>query len=353
MLLKNLAQIIQDLFRDIAIDIGTSNVRSYLKNSPEIRSEPAIVAINNSTGQILAVGQSAKEMQGKNPPNINIVQPLKNGVVSDFSATESLIHYTLEKLKDRFTFWDHILGGRVTIGVPSIITEVEINALVDSAKSAGARIVKVVEQPMAAAVGNDLNVGGNSAVMIVDIGGGTTDIAIIAMNSIIIDNTVKIGGETIDESITSYVKGKYNLLIGKSSSEQIKIDLASAIPPKKEEGLEIKGQDTITGLPKILKITNSEVYAAISGILSNIAKSIKEAVEKAPPEIFPDIIDSGILLTGGCSQIKGLKEFLQNFLNIKVTVSNSHSKSVMLGLKKIILDKALLEKICIKDFILK
>ncbi len=351
--MKTLSQIIQGLFRDIAIDIGTTNIRSYLKNSPEIRSEPAIVAINNSTGQILAVGQSAKEMQGKNPSNINIVQPLKHGVVSDFNATESLIHYTLEKLKDGFTLFDHLLGGRVTIGVPSVITEVEINALVDSAKSAGARIVKVVEQPMAAAAGNDLPIGGNNALMVVDIGGGTTDIAIIAMNSIIIDNTVKIGGETFDEAIISYVKSKYNLLIGKSSAEQVKITLATAIPPKKEEELEIKGQDIISGLPKTLKITNSEVYAAIFETLSNIANSVKEAVEKAPPEIFPDIIDSGILLTGGCSQIKGIKEFLQNFLNIKVSVSNSHSNSVMLGLKKIILDKALLEKICIKDFILK
>lgn len=341
------------MFKNIAIDIGTTNVRIAVEGTGRIEVEPAVVAINNVNGKILAVGKEAKEMLGRNPIGISVVQPLKDGVVSDFNATEAVIHYILEKSRDHFNIVNHFFGCSVIIAVPSLITEVEINALVDSAKSAGARIVSVVEEPVAAAIGAGINIEDSKGRMIVDIGGGTTDIVIISMGGVLVDTTVKIAGDSMDESIIDYIKNKYNLHIGKKTAESVKISIASAIPPKEEILVEVKGQDIISGLPKTLKISNVEIHEAIQKILNKIAKSIKEAIEKAPTEIFPDLIDTGIILTGGGALIKDFPTYLSHMLNIKVAKTDDPLNGVIYGLKNLTISTDLLEKIKIKDFILK
>jgi len=347
--------ILSKLSENIAIDLGTANIR-ILINGKEIIKEPSVVAINTNNGKILAIGNDAKQMIGRTPANIVAIQPLKNGVISDFNATEALIHYFIEKSKAKMKLISQVFNPVIVIGVPSIITEVEIKAVIDSAKSAGARKVFVIEEPIAAAIGAGLDIEQAQGCMIVDIGGGTTDIAIMSLGGILIDNSIKVAGDEMDKSIIEYIQNKYNLFIGLKMAEDVKKALASAIPKPTNSELQIfqiKGQDMLSGLPKSTEVNSYEISEAISPVIEKILNAIKEAIEKTPPEIIGDLISEGIVLTGGGALIHNLDKFLAQKLKIKVIVAKDPILNVVQGISKILDNIDLLERIHIKDLILK
>ncbi|MFS8131290.1 MAG: rod shape-determining protein [Candidatus Dojkabacteria bacterium] len=337
----------------IAIDLGTANIRVLVSGEKEVIKEPAVVAINKSNNKVMAVGLEARKMIGRTPANIVALQPLKAGVISDFNSCEAIISYFIHKVSKNFSIVSKIIKPTVVIGVPSLITEVEIKAVMDSAKQAGAGRVYVVEEPMAAAIGSNLKIDEATASMIVDIGGGTTDIAIISMGGILVDNTVKVGGDNMDKAIVDYIKSKYNLLIPLKMAEDVKVSRGAAIVNQSKEKITLRGQDLLTGLPKSLDITPGELSEAIMPILEEIVKSIKEAMEKAPSEIISDLIVNGICLTGGGAMIQGLNKFLSGKLKVNVIVPDDPIFSVIKGLNKLIKRRELLDKIQIQDFILR
>ena len=341
------------LFKTIAIDLGTANIRVLVKGSDKIINEPCIVAINKSTGRVIAVGSEARQMVGRTPSNITAIQPLKNGVISDFDSTQSLISHYLNKVRTESKIIGKLSWFTVIIAVPSLISEVEIKAVVDSSKTAGAKKIYIVEEPIAASVGSGIKIADARGSMIVDIGGGTTDIAIISLGSIVVDNTVRVAGDSMDKAIQEYIKSKYNFLIGLKVAEDLKKKIGNAISEKSSEKVEIKGQDLINGLPKSISIYSIEVTEALSPILVNILNAIKEAIEKAPPEIISDLIDNGIHLTGGGALIKNLDKFLSKELRLPVIVPNDPILSVTNGLKLILNDSKLLESVQFKDYILR
>lgn len=345
--------IISKFSQDIAIDLGTANVRVFFKGLDEIIKEPSVIALNSLTGKILAVGNDARVMIGRTPANIVALQPLKDGVISDFSAAEAIIHYFINKSQNKANIKNLIFRPRVIIGVPSSISEVEINAVVDSAKSAGARKVYIVEEPVAAAVGADLKIESALGNLIVDIGGGTTDIAVISMGGIVVDNTVKIAGDEMDQAIVEYIKNKYNLLIGIKMAEDMKIRNGNIAVNKDLGKFMVKGQDLISGLPKSTEISSHEVSEALTPVISKITLAIKEAIEKSPPEIISDLITNGIFLSGGGSLIKGLDKYISSELKIAVHIVDDPIYSVVKGISKMLDNISLLESLKIKDLILK
>lgn len=339
--------------QDIAIDLGTANVRVFFEGLNEVIKEPSVIAMNNLNGKILAVGNDARVMIGRTPANIVAVQPLRDGVISDFNAAEAIIHYFINKSQNRANIANLVLRPRVIIGVPSSISEVEINAVMDSAKSAGARKVYVVEEPIAAAVGAGLDIESAKGNMIVDIGGGTTDIAVISMGGIVVDNTIKIAGDEMDQAIVDYIKNKYNLLIGLKMAEDMKIRLGN-INVKNDLGKFVaKGQDIISGLPKSTELSSHEVSESLMPVIAKIANAIKEAVEKSPPEIISDLISNGIYISGGGSLIKGLDKYLIDELGIPINIVNDPVFSVVRGITKMLDNISLLESLKVKDLILK
>ncbi len=340
--------------KDIAIDLGTANIRVLIKGKKDIIKEPSIIAINSTTGKVLSVGNDARKMIGRTPSNIKAVQPLKNGVISDFNATEALIRYFINKTSNvNSTVLNRILKPRVVIGVPTTITEVEINSVIDSAKSAGARKVYIVEEPMAAAIGAGLEVDSATGNMIVDIGGGTTDIALISLGGIVKDNTIRIAGDEMDLAIVDYIKNKYNLLIGLKQAEDIKIKHASALSKNPDKQIEISGQDLISGLPKSTKISKPEVTEALLPVLEKIATSLKEAIESVPPEILSDLINNGVFLSGGGALIEDIDKYFSQKLKVPFKISQNASISVAVGISKMMDRVDLLEKHQVKDLILK
>lgn len=344
---------LQKFTKDIAIDLGTANIRVFIKGENKVLKEPCVVAINQNTGKVLAVGHEARKMIGRTPAHITAVQPLKSGVISDFNATEALIYYFVEKVRPRLGMISQLLKPVVLIGVPSLITEVEIKAVIDSAKSAGARKVFIVEEPLAAAIGSDLPIEDAVGNMIVDIGGGTTDIAVISMGGIVIDNTIKTAGDEMDLAIQEYIRKKYNLLIGLKMAEDLKINLGSALPRKESSSIAVKGQDLLTGLPKSVEISSIEVTEALEPVLDEILVAIKEAIERTPPEIVSDLILNGLYLAGGGALIKDIDNFFSNKLKVKVNVSRDPIFSVSRGLSKILGNIELLNRVQFKDFILR
>lgn len=339
--------------KDIAIDLGTANIRVLVKGKKDIIKEPSIIALNISTGKILSVGVEARKMVGRTPSNIKAIQPLKNGVISDFAATEALIKYFIGKINLDSSLISRIIKPRVVIGVPTTVTEVEINSVVDSAKSAGARQVYIVEEPVASAIGADLKIDTANGSMIVDIGGGTTDIALISLGGIIKDNTIKIAGDEMDNSIIEYIKNKYNLLIGIKLAEDIKIKYGSAIANSPEVKIEISGQDLISGLPKSTKISKPELTEALLPTLEKIIIGIREAIEVVPPEILSDLLKNGIYLSGGGALIEDIDKLFSLKLKVPFVVANDPAMCVTNGLAKMIDRVDLLEKHQIKDLILK
>jgi rod shape-determining protein MreB len=337
----------------IALDLGTANIRVFVKDDKDILIEPCVVAVNQSTGKVIAVGNEAKKMIGRTPDNITAIQPLKNGVISDFNATEAIIYYFIEKVKSRIGILQSFVKPSVVMGVPSLITEVEIKAVMDSAKSAGAGKVYIIEEPLAAAIGAGLPIDNPQGSMIIDIGGGTTDIALISMGNIVIDNTVKIAGDEIDLAIQEYVRRKYNLLIGIKMAEDLKKNLGAALPSKDNKKMEIKGRDLISGLPNTSSISSVEITEAISPVLNQILLAINEALEKSPPELVADLISTGIFLGGGGALIKDLDKFLSQKLKLNVNIIEVPVFSVTRGLISVLDNIDLLEKIQFKDYILR
>lgn len=330
---------------DIGIDLGTSTTLIAVKGQGVVINEPSVVAINSQTRKILAVGLEAKRMIGRTPANIIAIKPLDDGVISDFDSTEAMIRYFIYKVYEEYPKMFKITKPRVVIGVPSSTTEVEVRAVIDAAKSAGARKVYVIEEAMAAAIGARLPIDDASGSMIVDIGGGTTDIAVISLGGIVVDNTIRVAGNDLDEAILNYIRNKYNLLIGLKMAEDVKIAVGSALPYKNESEIEVKGRDLLSGLPRILKINSAEVREAMVPVLERIAESIREAVEKTPPEILSDLIDRGVTLAGGGALIRNLDRFLEERLKTPIIIAEDPIKAVVRGTETLLDEIDLLERV--------
>ncbi|KXK26665.1 MAG: Rod shape-determining protein MreB [candidate division WS6 bacterium OLB20] len=333
---------------DIGIDLGTSSTLVSVKGHGLVINEPSVVAINQNTKQVLAVGAEAKRMIGRTPANIVAIQPLEDGVISDFDSTEAMIRYFIHKVYEEYPRFPRLPRPRVIIGIPSSITEVEGRAVIDAALSAGARKVYIIEEPMAAAVGARLPIDDASGSMIVDIGAGTTDIAVISLGGIVVDNTIRIAGNEFDDEILNYARHKYNILIGQKMAEDIKIAIGSAIPLKKETEIEVKGRDLVTGLPRIVTMSSVEVREAMTKVLERLAEAIKEAIEKSPPEILSDLLDRGITMAGGGALIYGIDKFLEERLNTPVIIAEDPLTAVVRGTEILLDEIELLERIQVR-----
>jgi len=329
------------LSSDLAIDLGTANTLVYAKNKGIVVSEPSIVAVNKVTGKVEAVGKDAKEMLGRTPGNIVAIRPMKDGVIADFEITEKMLSHFIRKAHNRNTF----VRPRIIIGIPSEVTQVEKRAVKDSALKAKAAEVYLVDQAMAAAIGAGLPITEPSGNMVVDIGGGTTDIAVISLAGIVYSKSVRVAGNEMDEAIIQYIKKKYNLLIGERTAEQIKLELGSAFPLDEPITMEIKGRDLIEGIPKTLTITDAEIREALAEPISIIVNAVRVALERTPPELSADIVDRGIVLTGGGSLLKNLDKLLREETSLPVSVAEDPLSSVVLGTGKMLSDFDLLRKI--------
>jgi len=332
-----------DLFsNDLAIDLGTANTLVYVQGQGIVVREPSVVALNIHTNEVMAVGAEAKQMLGRAPGGIGAIRPMKDGVIAHFEVTEKMIRHFIRKAhNNRKT----LVRPRVVIAVPSGITQVEKRAVRDSAESAGAREVFLIEEPMAAAIGVDLPVQEPSGNMIIDIGGGTTEVAIISMSGIVFSKSVRIAGDEMDEAIVNYIKRKYNLLIGERTAEEVKIQIGSAYPMEKRMTMEVKGRDLVAGIPKTLVISDEEIREALTETFSTIVEAVKIALERTPPELAADIVDKGIVVAGGGALIKGLDILLREATGLPITVANDALSAVALGSGKVLNDPKLLKKV--------
>ena len=312
---------------DIGIDLGTANTLVYVKDRGIMLREPSVVAIQQGTHRVLAVGEEAKRMLGRTPGNIVAIRPMKAGVIADFEVTEAMLRYFIRKAHNRR--W--VVRPRIIISVPSGITEVEKRAVRDSAEAAGAREVYLIEEPMAAAIGVGLPVQDPAGNMIVDMGGGTTEVAIISLAGIVISRSVRVGGDEMDEAIVQYLKRVYNLMIGERTAEEIKIAIGSAYPLGEEMSYEVKGRDLVAGLPKTLTITSDEVREALQEPVSAIIEAIRITLERCPPELSSDLVDRGIVLAGGTSQLRGLDKLIAEHTGLPVHVAEDPLVAVAEG----------------------
>ena len=329
---------------DLAIDLGTANTLVYVEGQGIVLREPSVVALNTQTSEVVAVGAEAKEMLGRAPGNIEAIRPMKDGVIAHFEVTEKMLSYFIKKVhNNRKT----LVRPRVVIAVPSGITQVESRAVRDSALSAGAREVFLIEEPMAAAIGVDLPVWEPTGNLIIDIGGGTTEVAIISMSGIVFSKSVRIAGDEMNEAIVNYIKRKYNLLIGERTAEAVKIEIGSAYPMEQLLTMEVKGRDLVAGIPKTLIISDEEIREALAETFSTIVEAVKIALERTPPELAADIVDKGVVVAGGGSLIKGLDTLLRESTGLPITLANDALSSVALGSGKALCDINLLKKIAI------
>jgi rod shape-determining protein MreB and related proteins len=329
------------LSSDLAIDLGTANTLVYARGKGIVVSEPSIVAVNKVTGKVEAVGKDAKEMLGRTPGNIVAIRPMKDGVIADFEITEKMLSHFIRKAHNRNTF----VRPRIIIGIPSEVTQVEKRAVKDSALKAKASEVYLVDQAMAAAIGAGLPITEPSGNMVVDIGGGTTDIAVISLAGSVYTKSVRVAGNEMDEAVIQYIKKKYNLLIGERTAEQIKLEIGSAFPLDEPMTMEIKGRDLIEGIPKTLTVTDAEIREALAEPISLIVNAVRVALERTPPELSADIVDRGIVLTGGGSLLKNLDKLLREETGLPVAVAEDPLSSVVLGTGKMLEDFDLLRKI--------
>ena len=305
--------------RDIGSDLGTANVLIYLKGKGIVLNEPSVVVIETETKKVLAVGKEASEMLGRTPGKVKAIKPMKDGVIADFELTEIMLNEFIKKAKARRS----IVRPRILICCPTNITPVEKNAIKEAAERTGARKVYIEEEPKVAAIGAGMDISKPTANMVLDIGGGTTDIAVLSMNGIVSSSSIKVAGNAMDQDIIKYIKEKYKLLIGEKTAETIKIDFANVFNPKKNEKLEIKGRDLITGLPSSLEITQEETKEALEESVSKIIKSCKNVLEQTPPELSSDIVEKGVILTGGGALLTGLVERLEEALTIPVLIAET------------------------------
>jgi rod shape-determining protein MreB len=341
---SNLRSLFSMFSSDLAIDLGTANTLVYAKGKGIVVNEPSIVAINKTTGEVEAVGKEAKEMLGRTPGNIVAIKPMKDGVIADFKVTEKMLNYFIQKAHNR----KMMVHPRIVIGVPSEITQVEKRAVMDSAYRAKASEVHLVEQAMVAAIGAGLPITEPSGNMVVDIGGGTTDIAVISLSGIVYSRSVRMAGNQADEAIMNYLKRKYNLLIGERTAEQIKCEIGSAFPLDKPLTMEIKGRNLIEGVPKTITVDDSEIREALSECVGTIMNAIRVALERTPPELSADISDRGIVLTGGGALLKNLDKRIREETGLPVSIADDPLASVVLGTGKMLSDFKLLRKISIE-----
>src|SRR3954470_18801246 len=328
---------------DLAIDLGTANTLVYAKGRGVVLSEPSIVAINKVTNTVEAVGKDAKEMLGRTPGNIVAIRPMRDGVIANFEVTEKMLQHFIRKAHNGRTW----VSPRVVIGIPSEITQVERRAVEDSAYRAKASEVYLVEEAMAAAIGAGLPITEPHGNMVVDIGGGTTDIAVISLSGIVYSRAVRVAGNEMDEAITQYIKRKYNLLIGERTAEAIKMEIGSAFPLEDRMTMEIKGRHLIEGVPKTITITDEEIREALAETVNVIVDAVRVALERTPPELSADIVDRGIVLTGGGSMLKNLDKRLREETGLPLAMAEDPLSSVVLGAGKMLSDFNLLRKISI------
>jgi len=317
---------------DVAIDLGTANTLVYVKGKGIVLNEPSVVAVDKATGRVRAVGSEAKAMLGRTPEGIAAVRPLKDGVIADFEITEDLLRELIKKVQRR----RFLVRPRIIICVPSGITEVEKRAVRDSAQHAGAREVFLVAEPVAAAIGVGLPVDTPSGNMVIDIGGGTTEIAVIALNGIVNETSIRVGGDEMDEAIVQYAKKVHNLLIGDQTAEQIKIRIGSAFELDEEMEMEVKGRDLIGGIPKTIKISSEEVREALQEPVSQIEAALRQSLEKTPPELASDIVDRGIVMTGGGALLRGLDQRMREATNLPIYVAEDPLTCVVHGTGKVL-----------------
>jgi rod shape-determining protein MreB len=312
---------------DIGIDLGTANTLIYVHGQGIVLNEPSVVAVETATGKVVAIGRKAKEMLGRTPGEIKAIRPLKDGVIADFEITEKMLSAFIKKVIRH----KYLMKPRILISVPSGITEVEKRAVRDSAENAGAREVYLIHEPMAAAIGVGLPVDQPSGIMIIDVGGGTSEIAVIALYGIVNNKSIRIAGDEINEAIVMYLKKNYNLLIGELTAEEVKIAVGSAFPMEREESMEIKGRDLVAGVPKNMKISSAQVREALTEPIEAIIEAVRLSLEATPPELASDILDRGIVLTGGGALLRGLSKRIRHETNLPVYVADDPMTCVARG----------------------
>ena len=315
---------------DLAIDLGTANTLIYLKGNGIVCNEPTVVAVQDDEvgkRKVVAVGREAKKMLGRTPENITALRPMKEGVIADFEVTEEMLRHLIRKAHDRKT----LVRPRIIICIPHGVTEVEKRAVRESAESAGAREVYLIEEPMAAAIGAGMPITEACASMIIDIGGGTTEIALISLKGIVYSRSVRVGGDTMDEHIQNYVKRRYNMLIGERTAEQVKISIGSAIPFSESMSMEVKGRDMVQGVPRAVVLTDEEIREALSEPINQIIETARVALERTPPELASDIVDKGVTMTGGGSLLRGLDQLISQETDLPVMLVDDPLSAVVLG----------------------
>jgi rod shape-determining protein MreB len=315
------------LSNDIGIDLGTANTLVYVKGKGIVLREPSVVAIHSATRQVLAVGDEAKRMLGRTPGNITAIRPMKDGVIADFDITEAMLRYFIKKVQNN----SKMIPPRVVVAIPSGITEVEKRAVKESAIHAGAREVLLLEEPMASAIGVGLPVEEPAANMIVDIGGGTTEVAIISLAGIVFSKSIRVAGDELDSAIINYMKRAYNLLIGERTAEEIKIRVGSAYPLDEELTIEVKGRDSVAGLPKTIHVTSQEIREALADTVASIVEAVRNALERCPPELSADLVDRGFVLAGGGALVRGIDRLLSEKTGLPVIVADDPLSAVALG----------------------
>lgn len=331
---------------DLAIDLGTANTCVYVKGHGIVLSEPSVVAVKRDrkgNSQVIAVGTDAKSMLGKAPKNIEPIRPMKDGVIADFEVTEAMLRHFIAKVHNQ----RRLVRPRIMICVPTGITQVEKRAVKESALSAGAREVYLIEEPMAASIGAKLPIQEPTSNMVVDIGGGTTEVAVIALSGIVYARSIRVGGDKMDEAIAAYIRRKYNMLIGEISAEQIKKKIGSAFPMEPEQQLEVKGRDFVTGIPHTIIVTSEEIRVAISEQVEAIVQAVRVALEQTPAELAADIVDRGIALTGGGALLRGLDERLRQETNLPIFVVDDPLAAVVMGTGIALDNLDLLREVCI------
>jgi len=326
---------------DLAIDLGTATTLVYVRGKGITLSEPSVVAIDKQTNSVLAVGVEAKRMVGRTPGNIVAIRPIKEGVIADFAMTERMLEYFITKAHNRRAF----VRPRCIIGVPSRITEVEQRAVRESASQAGAREVYLIEEPVAAAIGAGLPITEPSGNMVVDIGGGTTDIAVISLGGIVCSESVKVAGDSMDDAILSYIKRRYNLLIGEHMAERVKIEVGSAYPLEQAKTMMVKGRDMISGIPRTVVVNDSEIREALEDPIHSIVNALRNALENTPPELAGDIIDKGVVITGGGSLLPGIATRFQEETNLPIITVEDPLTSVVYGVGKVLDEIELFKKV--------
>jgi len=322
---------IHSLFsNDLGIDLGTANTLVYVKGHGIVLSEPSVVAVHASTGKVLAVGQEAKRMMGRTPGEIIAIRPMKDGVIADFETVEKMIRYFINKVHNRTT----LVKPRIVICVPSGITEVEKRAVRESAEQAGAREIYLIEEALAAAIGANIPIHEPAGNMVIDIGGGTTEIAVLSLGGMVISDSIRIGGDEFDEAIMKYMRIQYNLIIGERSAEEVKLAIGNAFNEKKNDSYELKGRDAMSGLPRTLIVDSNEVRKALKEPLDAVLEGAIHVLERTPPELSADITERGIVLTGGGSLLKGLDKFLSKETGVPVILAENPLNCVAIGTGK-------------------